>query len=60
MNDQAQDVQCPTCGAPPRTPCRRENGASLTESHLARKTLASVEIAKAKKKASQSEPSRKD
>jgi hypothetical protein len=50
MNDKAQDVQCPTCGALPRTPCRRESGVLLPESHLARKTLASVEIAMAKKK----------
>jgi hypothetical protein len=28
-----------------------ENGTQLSESHLARKVLASVEIAKAKKKA---------
>jgi hypothetical protein len=28
-----------------------ENGSALSESHLARKTLASVEFAKAKKKA---------
>ena len=32
----------------------------LSESHLARKTLASVEIAKAKKKASPAQPFRKD
>ena len=60
MNNKAQDVQCPTCGALPRTPCCRESGALLSESHLARKALASVEIAKAKKKASQAEPFRKD
>jgi hypothetical protein len=30
-----------------------ENGSALSESHLARKTLASVEFAKAKKKAAQ-------
>jgi hypothetical protein len=50
MNDKAQDVQCPTCGALPGKPCCRVTGALLWESHSARKTLASVEIAKAKKK----------
>jgi hypothetical protein len=50
MNDKAQDVQCPTCGALPGKPCCRVTGALLWESHLARKTLASVEIAKEKKK----------
>lgn len=49
MNDRAQDVPCPTCGAQPQRPCCRENGAVLSDSHLARKTLASMEIAKAKK-----------
>jgi hypothetical protein len=53
MNDKAQDVECPTCGAVPRKPCCRENGTALSDSHLARKTLASVAIAKAKKKATQ-------
>ncbi|MGO9432778.1 MAG: hypothetical protein ACLP00_00620 [Terracidiphilus sp.] len=56
MNDKAQDVRCPTCGALPGKPCCRESGVLLSESHLARKTLASVEIAKAKKKAGQTEP----
>jgi len=51
MNDRAQDVHCPTCGALPGKPCCRESGNLLWESHLARKTLASIEIAKAKKKA---------
>jgi hypothetical protein len=50
MNDKAQDVKCPTCGALPGKSCCRENGSLLSDSHLARKTLASVEIAKAKKK----------
>jgi hypothetical protein len=50
MNDKAQDVSCPTCGASPGKPCRLENGSALSDSHLARKTLASVQIAKAKKK----------
>jgi hypothetical protein len=49
MNSKAQDVQCPASGALPRTPCCRDNGALPSESHLARKTLASVQIAKAKK-----------
>ncbi len=56
MNDKAQDVGCPTCGALPGKPCCRENGSVLSDSHLARKTLASVEIAKAKKKATQIKP----
>jgi hypothetical protein len=51
MNDKAQDVRCPTCDALPGKPCCRENGSVLSESHLARKTLASVALAKAKKKA---------
>ena len=50
MNDKAQDVKCPTCGALPGKSCCRENGSLLSDSHLSRKTLASVEIAKAKKK----------
>jgi hypothetical protein len=49
MYDKAQDVRCPTCGALPGKPCCRESGAVLFESHLARKALASVEMAKAKK-----------
>jgi hypothetical protein len=32
----------------------------LSESHLARQTLASIEIVKAKKKAAEAEPSGKD
>ena len=53
MNDKAQDIECPTCGALSGKPCRRENGSVLSGSHLARQTLASVEIANAKKKATQ-------
>ena len=53
MNDKAQDVECPTCGALSGKPCCRENGSLLSDSHMARKTLASVEIAKVKKKATQ-------
>jgi hypothetical protein len=53
MNDKAQDVECPTCGALPGRPCSRENGNLLSDSHMARKTLASVQIAKGKKKATQ-------
>jgi hypothetical protein len=54
MNDKAHDVKCPTCGALPGKPCCRENGGVLSDSHLARKTLASVQIAKAKNKTDQS------
>jgi hypothetical protein len=50
MYDKAQDVECPTCGVLPGKPCCLENGSALSESHIARKTLASVQIAKAKKK----------
>jgi hypothetical protein len=53
MNDKAWDVKCPTCGAAPGKPCCRENGSVLSDSHMARKALASVAIAKAKKKAEQ-------
>ena len=53
VNDKAQDVKCPTCEALPGKPCCRENGSVLADSHLARKALASVEVAKAKKKAAQ-------
>ena len=60
MIDRAQDVQCPTCGALPRTPCFRESGSVLSESHLARKTLASIEIARAKKKAAEAERPREE
>jgi len=29
MNDKAQNVRCPTCGAPPGKPCRRESGKAV-------------------------------
>jgi hypothetical protein len=58
MNDKAQDVECPTCGAPAGKPCRRENGSALPDTHLARKTLASARIAQARKKAAQDEKQR--
>ena len=51
-----KDVKCPTCEALPGKPCCRENGGVLADSHMARKTLASVEIAKAKKKSAQIRP----
>jgi hypothetical protein len=51
MNDKAQDVDCPTCGAGAGKPCCRENGRFLPDSHIARKALASLRIAKANKKA---------
>ena len=54
MNDKAHDVECPTCGALPGKACCRENGSLLSDSHLARKTLASIQIAKAKKKSARS------
>jgi hypothetical protein len=56
MNDKAQDVECPTCGALPGKPCCRENGNLLSDSHMARRMLASAGIAKAKKKATQPKP----
>jgi hypothetical protein len=56
MNDKAQDVECPTCGAHSGKPCCRENGSVLSDSHLARKTLASVKLAKAQKKAAETKP----
>jgi hypothetical protein len=55
MNDKAQDVECPICGALPGKSCCRENGNLLSDSHLARRTLASVRIAKAKKTATQNQ-----
>jgi hypothetical protein len=56
MIDKAQDVECPTCGALPGNPCCRENGNPLADPHMARKILASVEIAKAKNKATHTKP----
>jgi hypothetical protein len=56
MNDKAQDVTCPTCDAAPGKPCCRENGSVLADSHLARKTLASAQLAKALKKSASTTP----
>jgi hypothetical protein len=57
MNDKAQDVACPTCDAPAGKPCRMENGSALSDSHLARKTLASAQLAKAQKKSAKTKTS---
>jgi hypothetical protein len=50
----------PHIGALAGQPCSRESGAMLSDSHLARKTLASVEIVKAKKNAAQANPPNKE
>jgi hypothetical protein len=54
MDNPALTAICPTCGAAAGKPCTRENGSNLSDPHLARKTLASVQIAKAKKQHNES------
>jgi hypothetical protein len=56
MDNPALTAACPTCGAAAGKPCTLENGSNLSDPHLARKTLASVLIAKAKKQSTESEP----
>jgi hypothetical protein len=55
MDNPALTAACPTCGAAPGKPCTRENGSNLSDPHLARKTLASVQIAKARQQSGKSE-----
>ncbi len=54
MDNPALTAACPTCGAAAGKPCTLENGSNLSDPHLARKTLASALIAKAKKHSAES------
>jgi hypothetical protein len=40
LKTAALEVMCPACGAQPKEPCLRINGAVMPEPHTKRKTLA--------------------
>lgn len=51
MHDPILSVACPTCHSAAGKPCTYENGRPLLDPHIARKTLASIELVKQKKAA---------